>query len=216
MANLLTASRLVLSPLVLWLAVRGDGPLACLALVAAGATDFLDGRVARRTGTASGAGARLDALADVLLLACVAAAVEHLHPEIARDNAALLTMTAVIYGTSIAGGLIAFRRMVNSRQLSSKVAGGTLYAFAVIVLGTGVYEPLLLTLAALVLTISSLEGIADAVLLRRADTKTIQLSGIASSARSHAPHALNEVASNPSAMTSIASVARPAAREILP
>ena len=84
-ADWISAARLLLVP-VLWpLAVTGHGRLVGFGLLVAGVTDFLDGQVARRSGRVSRHGARLDAIADSLLLVSTAAWLQVLHPEIVRD-----------------------------------------------------------------------------------------------------------------------------------
>lgn len=66
-ANLVTLSRILLLP-VLAAAILADHGWAALALfLLAGATDILDGQLARRLGQSSALGAMLDLLADRLL-----------------------------------------------------------------------------------------------------------------------------------------------------
>lgn len=67
MANILTVSRIVMALLLLFLPVASTGFYALYLL--AGATDMLDGRVARKTGTVSEAGAKLDTAADLVFTA---------------------------------------------------------------------------------------------------------------------------------------------------
>ena len=205
-ADCLTFSRLLLVPFIWLLALQGQGRLVGFGLIVAGATDVLDGYLARRLGQVSTRGARLDAIADIVLLVSAAAWLQLLHPEIARDNGALLATTAALYACGVAAAVIAFRRVVDPSQLTSKIAGGALYAVALFTLLTGDYEPLLLRLALLALTVSSMESIVTAI-------RTIQARGIASSNRSQAPQASNDVASNPSPITSIASSATPTAND---
>jgi len=200
---------LLLVPFIWVLALQGQGRLVGFGLIVAGVTDVLDGYLARRLGQVSTRGARLDAVADLMLLVAAAGCLQLLHPEIARDNGALLATTAALYAGGVAAGLIVFRRVVDPRQLTSKIAGGSLYVFAVITLLTGDYEPLLLRLALLALIVSSVESIVTAI-------RTIQASGIASSNRSQAPQASNDVASSPSPITSIPTSAMPTANEIRP
>jgi phosphatidylglycerophosphate synthase len=80
-ANALTLSRLLMAGGWIWLyAARdpGGGALAVAIAIAAAATDFIDGRIARRMGVASAAGRWLDSAADVVFvlsaLGCFAAA----------------------------------------------------------------------------------------------------------------------------------------------
>jgi CDP-diacylglycerol--glycerol-3-phosphate 3-phosphatidyltransferase len=71
MANALTAFRLVLAAPFVFLMASGDARhagLAALTLAAAIATDLLDGPVARRRGTATGAGRAFDHAADVVFV----------------------------------------------------------------------------------------------------------------------------------------------------
>ena len=71
MANALTAVRLVLAVPFAFLMASGSArhaALAALALAAAIATDFLDGAVARRRGTATAAGRAFDHTADVVFV----------------------------------------------------------------------------------------------------------------------------------------------------
>jgi phosphatidylglycerophosphate synthase len=216
-ANGITLLRIALVPVIVVSALLGDGLLACAALGAAGATDFLDGHVARRVSTQSVLGSELDAGADILLLASVAATVVILHPEIGSDNAAWLAITGTMYGASLLAGQVAFRRVVNPRQVSGKVAGGALYVFALFTLASGRYEPALLRLAILALMVSSAETIFRALSAkRRADINTIQASGKTSRQRSQSPHAENDVGSRTRPKDRAASSATPIQSETRP
>ncbi len=64
-ANMLTLLRIALSLLIL--AFLGDRTAACILFASAGLTDLLDGIIARRTGTVSRLGARLDSAADLVM-----------------------------------------------------------------------------------------------------------------------------------------------------
>jgi cardiolipin synthase len=68
--NLLTAARIVLAPMFLWLYLAGDTDGALLTFAAAALTDVLDGLAARLLHQETRLGALLDAAADKLLLAC--------------------------------------------------------------------------------------------------------------------------------------------------
>ena len=72
-ANLLTITRLVFAPLLFWLVLEADETRgvswAAFGLgVALASTDFLDGRVARRSNVVSRSGAFLDPLADKVVI----------------------------------------------------------------------------------------------------------------------------------------------------
>lgn len=71
--NGLTALRLALVPVFLWLLLGADRPLAAAALLGVlGATDFLDGFLARRLSQVSALGRVLDPVADRVLVAAAA------------------------------------------------------------------------------------------------------------------------------------------------
>ena len=70
-----TATRIVLTPVVMWLVLNGEGNTAELIAAAlfcvAAATDWVDGRLARRWGVTSKLGSFLDTTADKLLVSGV-------------------------------------------------------------------------------------------------------------------------------------------------
>jgi CDP-diacylglycerol--glycerol-3-phosphate 3-phosphatidyltransferase len=70
-----TATRIVLTPVVMWLVLYGEGGgaevLAATLFCIAAATDWVDGRLARRWGVTSKIGSFLDTTADKLLVAGV-------------------------------------------------------------------------------------------------------------------------------------------------
>ena len=71
-ANIITMVRLLLTPVLLRVLIMGEGRydvVAFFLFVIASATDFLDGQIARRTGTVTALGKALDPLVDRLLIA---------------------------------------------------------------------------------------------------------------------------------------------------
>ncbi len=209
-ADRLTSARLLLV-VVLWpVALAGaGGVLVGLGLIAAALTDTLDGYLARRTGRQSVRGARLDAVADIALMLSAAVWLDLLHPVIAVENGPLLVVMAVLYLASSIAGVIAFRRLVDPRQVPAKIAGGLLYLFALFTLLTGVYEALLLDAALVALAVSSLETIFKAA-------TTIHARATSSRIRSHAPQALKGLSRSTAAAASIATSAIPSASDTRP
>jgi len=69
--NLLTSLRLILIPIYIAFFIQGHMIPAFLIVAAAGATDVLDGYIARRRGQVTTTGMLLDPLADKLLLAAI-------------------------------------------------------------------------------------------------------------------------------------------------
>jgi cardiolipin synthase (CMP-forming) len=229
-ADAITWVRLLSLPFIWWLALDGQGRLVAFGLILAGLTDFLDGFVARRLGQESTQGARLDAIADVMLLVSAAIWLGLLHPDVVGENAGLLAVTAAVYFTSLSIGLLRFRRIGNLHLYSAKAAGALLYLFAVATLASGAYSRLLLTLAAAALMVSAAETTAAHLFLSAADgrlgsvllilrsrteTRTIQAMGSDSRHRSQAP-AANDVDSKASPTSSIPNSPTPTANETGP
>jgi cardiolipin synthase (CMP-forming) len=72
--NAISFGRLVLMPVAAWLLAKGAWAAGLGLTAVLGATDWVDGWLARRTGTVSRVGQLLDPLADRLLIASVAVA----------------------------------------------------------------------------------------------------------------------------------------------
>ena len=195
--DLLSGARILLIPVLTIAALAGNGRLVGFGLLLAGATDFLDGYIARRLGATTPRGARLDALADNLLLASALAWLLWLHPEILTTSWALIAAAGAIHVASLRAGL-------TRRRLGSKLAGGCLYAFALVTLLSGVYEPLLLTIAAGAFIASSAEDLLITMTKAIATTRN---------ARSHRPHAEKPEGTSTTAIASSAIIATPSARE---
>jgi cardiolipin synthase len=222
-ADAITWLRMLLLPVIWVYALLGDGRVVGAGLIAAGAADFLDGLAARHFGTVSPAGARLDLTADTLVLLSAVAWIGMLHPEVLRDNAGLFAIALFIYVVSAGVGVLKFRRLPNLHLFSSRLAGGLLYAFAVITLITGHYNRLLLALAAGAFILSCVETVAGQLLFsvaeanmgsvvlerrRRAEISTVHARGTASMQRSQAPTA-KAVGSNASAISSVPTAETP-------
>ena len=67
MANIMTGVRIVLSAALLF--VPALSPVFFALYAAGGLSDMIDGAVARRTGTVSGFGSKLDTFADIVFAA---------------------------------------------------------------------------------------------------------------------------------------------------
>ncbi len=76
--NLLSALRLLAAPFAAWLILEGHDIAALFTFAAAGASDGLDGFIARRWGVTSAFGAWLDPIADKLLMLFCFTALYHI------------------------------------------------------------------------------------------------------------------------------------------
>ena len=126
MANTLTISRVVLS-VALLLPDAFSLPFF-LIYALAGLTDMLDGFVARKTGTESELGAKLDSIADlVLTIVCLVKVL----PAISVPTWlwAWMAAIALVKVANVISGLVIERRLVLPHTIANKAAG--LVAFLV-------------------------------------------------------------------------------------
>ena len=202
--DLLSSARILLIPALTGAALAGNGRLVGFGLVLAGATDVLDGRLARRLGVATPHGARFDALADNLLLVSALGWLIWLHPDILTTSWALVAAASGLQVASMAAGRIRFTRTMKVHGLGSKLAGGCLYGFALFTLLSGLYEPLLLAIAAGTLIASATENLLVTMTDAIATSKKV---------RSHTPHAEKPVGTSTTAITSSPIIATPSAWE---
>lgn len=98
--NAISFGRLLSGPLLAWLILEGQPQPALFGLLLAGASDWLDGYIARKNGVDSAIGTYLDPLADKVLIGCVTlsmAQAGYLHPALV---ALVLSRDAALVGGS--------------------------------------------------------------------------------------------------------------------
>jgi cardiolipin synthase (CMP-forming) len=88
--NVITFTRLLLMPVCAWLLIDGRWAAGLLLTAVVGSTDWVDGWLARRTGSVSRLGQLLDPLADRLLIASVTIAL------VIRDVVPLLAVVLLV------------------------------------------------------------------------------------------------------------------------
>ncbi|NGM17506.1 phosphatidylglycerophosphate synthase [Eggerthellaceae bacterium zg-893] len=120
MANALTIGRIALSVALLVPAALSPAFFAVYA--AAGLTDMLDGFVARRTGTESELGARLDSAAD---LALAAACLAKVLPAVSAPPWlwAWVAAIAIVKAANVASGFVTTKRLFMPHTAANKAAG---------------------------------------------------------------------------------------------
>jgi phosphatidylglycerophosphate synthase len=202
--DLLSSVRILLIPVLTGAALAGNGRLVGLGLVLAGATDVLDGHLARRLKAATQYGARLDALADDLLLVAALGWLLWLYPDILTTSWTIVAAACAVQVASMVAGRVRFARKMKVHSLGSKLAGGCLYGFALFTLLSSVYEPLLLAIAAGALIASSTENLLITMIDAIATSKKVL---------SHTPHAEKAVGTSTTAITSSPIIATPSAWE---
>lgn len=109
----ITIARLLLAPAVSWFIVRSDYGVAATLFVIAALSDLLDGAIARRWALVSEFGARLDAIADKLLMltAAVALAWQGLLP-------LWLLAAIVVRDLVVLAGAVAYRIAVGHVEMA--------------------------------------------------------------------------------------------------
>ena len=126
MANLITGSRIVLSVALLFCPALS--PVFFVLYIAAGISDMIDGAVARKTGTVSAFGARLDTVADIVLVAvCLFKLLPVL--DVPVWLCIWIAVIAMIKAANIAVGYLRQKRLISVHSVLNKLTGGLLFAF---------------------------------------------------------------------------------------
>ena len=137
MANALTICRIALSIALLIPATFSPAFFALYVL--AGVTDMLDGYIARRTGTESELGAKLDSIADfILAVVCLV----KILPAIAVPTWLWIWVAAIVLvkAANAVSGFVVEKRLVMPHTMANKVAGFVVFLvpFAIPLFGIAV------------------------------------------------------------------------------
>ena len=126
MANVITGIRIVLSIALLF--CQALSPTFYALYIAAGFSDMIDGAVARKTGTVSEFGSRLDTFADIVFVAvCLIKVLPVL--DVPVWLYIWIAIIAFIKVASIAVGFIRQREFISVHSMLNKMAGGLLFVF---------------------------------------------------------------------------------------
>ena len=126
MANFITGLRIVFSVVLLFCPALS--PAFYALYIAAGVTDMIDGAVARKTGTVSEFGAKLDTTADfVLVVVCLIKLLPVLH--VPAWLYIWIAIIAFIKVANIAAGYIRQKEFLSVHSIMNKVTGGLLFVF---------------------------------------------------------------------------------------
>lgn len=123
--------RIAMIPLLWLIYFSGKVEMLAFGILIAGITDIFDGYLARKNGTQSGYGSKLDSLADNLLALSMIFWTFELCPEIFRNHSTVLYVWSVLLIISAVIGFIKFRRIGNLHLYSSKAAAVFSYAFVI-------------------------------------------------------------------------------------
>ena len=124
MANIITGIRIVLSIALLFCPALS--PAFYALYIAAGFSDMIDGTVARKTGTISEFGAKLDTIADIVFVAvCLIELLPVLHVPVWL--CIWIAVIAFIKVTNIAVGFFIQKEFISVHSVMNKMTGGMLF-----------------------------------------------------------------------------------------
>jgi CDP-diacylglycerol--glycerol-3-phosphate 3-phosphatidyltransferase len=183
-ANLITACRIALAPVLLLVAWQGRERLFLALLIVSLVSDIVDGQIARRLNLATELGARLDSWADFLTYMSVPLAIWWLRPDVVATEKIAFFAVVASYAVPIAVGFAKFRGLTSYHTLMVRVASYLLGAAVLVMLAHGPTLPLRVAVAVLVLAEleeicitlvlpqprTNVRSIAKAIELRRAMT----------------------------------------------
>ena len=126
MANIITCIRIALSAALLFCPALS--PAFYALYIAAGCSDMVDGAVARKTGTVSDLGSRLDTIADIVF---TAACLIKLLPvlDVPAWLYTWISVIAIIKLINIAVGYARQKTFVAVHSVINKITGGLLFIF---------------------------------------------------------------------------------------
>lgn len=163
--NLLSLLRIVLAPLMLWLAWRGEREAFIAMLLLAWLSDAVDGWLARRLKQITELGARLDSWGDLALYLSLALGAWWLWPERIRTEALAVAIILAAYFLPVCVGLIKFRHLTSYHTWAVKAAAVTTALAVIALLLLDVGWPL--RAAAAVSLYAAVEEIAISLRLQR-------------------------------------------------
>ena len=164
--NLLSSLRMAAAPLLIGLAETGHRHGFVILMIAAFASDALDGIIARRFGFVSRIGSLLDSIADVLLFSAIAFGIMHFDPAVVASHLALfLCILAAWLGVGILG-FCRYGRLASFHTILTRASAVSLGVFAVTLILFGLV-PWLLWLCAGLVVISQAEELVLLGLVRR-------------------------------------------------
>ena len=126
MANIITGIRIVLSSFLLF--CPAFSPAFFMLYIAAGVSDMIDGAVARKTGTVSEFGSRLDTVADIIFAAvCLIKLIPVL--DVPIWVYIWIAVITSIKAANIAAVYIRQKEFISVHSMINKVTGGLLFVF---------------------------------------------------------------------------------------
>ncbi len=156
--NLLTTLRLAFAPGLILVALSGRSDAVLVTLLLLQITDWIDGPLARRSGSQSSEGARLDSLADASMFASALGALAVLEGGMLLGEWRWIAAALLSYGLSVSLAVARLGAPPWYHQWSAKVSGPLTLAAVFAVLLFDVAWPV--RVAAAAVTLGNLEAVA--------------------------------------------------------
>lgn len=171
--NIVSMIRLLMAPVLLWLAYHQYPVVFLITLLFTLFTDVLDGFLARRLNMITELGAHLDSLGDFLIYSTLALSAWWLWPGIIREELVYVLTIIISFTTPVIIGLIKFRTLTSYHTWAVKVAVFITVVSYVIVFAGILRWPLYL--AAIVCVIASVEEILITLIMKHehADVRSV-------------------------------------------
>ena len=171
--NLVSLVRILMSPVLLWLAWQQEPFLYMLALFFTLFTDVLDGFLARTLHQVTELGAHLDSLGDFIIYITLAIAAWWLWPEIILEEVVSVLVIIISFSVPIVIGLIKFKTLTSYHTWSVKLAVFVTVVSYVVTFSDWARWPIYV--AATVAVIAAIEEIAITLVMRHehADVRSV-------------------------------------------
>jgi phosphatidylglycerophosphate synthase len=173
-ANLITACRIALAPVLLLLAWRHQEHLFLACFIVSLVSDIVDGQIARRFNLTSDLGTRLDSWADLLTYASVPVATWLMRPDLVATEKIAFFVAVGSYVLPVAIGMVKFRRLTTYHTLMARISAYLIGASAVVLFAHGPTLPF--RLAVCVLVLAEIEEIGITLVLPepRSNVRSLQ------------------------------------------
>jgi cardiolipin synthase len=171
--NIISLVRILMSPVLLWLAWYQKPFLYMLALFFTLFTDVLDGFLARTLNQVTELGARLDSFGDFIIYTTLALAAWWLWPEIVIDEIVPVLVIIISFTTPTIVGLIKFKTLTRYHTWTVKAAVFVVVVSYVVTFLDWARWPLYV--AASIAAIAAIEEIAITLVMRHehADVRSV-------------------------------------------
>ena len=120
--NILSASRIVIAPVLIYCAWAGHKNLFIIFLVISLLSDALDGFLARKLNAVTEAGAKLDSIGDLATYVVLPVCAWWLWPEIIQREAPYIVIAVVAYFLPLIAGIVKFHQIPSYHTYGAKTA----------------------------------------------------------------------------------------------